>query len=147
MYRDNQEGKTPLRLAIENGHITCAQLLRNAVAPERVGNRKLLVKQMAEQLCNEAPDYKKSVISKQVDNIEKIQKPLVNRIITRQELIEEQMKLTHQAVTRIKKEIDEGAHGDGVKAANTLKLQVNEIERMDLELQSMSSPSRTPVKR
>ena len=29
MGRQNQEGKTPLRLAIENDHTTCAALLRN----------------------------------------------------------------------------------------------------------------------
>mmetsp|Transcript_34350 Transcript_34350/g.45228 ORF Transcript_34350/g.45228 Transcript_34350/m.45228 type:complete len:109 (+) Transcript_34350:349-675(+) len=29
MHRENQEGKTPLRLAVENDHTTCAQYLRN----------------------------------------------------------------------------------------------------------------------
>ena len=67
MSRENQEGKTPLRLAIEGEHTTCAAYLRNEQAPHKQGNRTLLVKAMAEQLVSEYPDYTRSVVSKQKD--------------------------------------------------------------------------------
>ena len=62
--RENQEGKTPLHLAQEYGHSTCAQLLRDYNAQDKCGNRKLLIKALAEQLVNEPADFKRSLISK-----------------------------------------------------------------------------------
>ena len=84
MSRTNQEGKTPLRYATENGHITCAQLLRNANAPLKCGNRAQLIKEMAEAMVKEAPDYRRSVISKQKG--ERIEQPIVPKIMGREDL-------------------------------------------------------------
>ena len=68
----NQEGKTALRYAIENGHITCAQYLRNNNAVSEVGNRAAMIKDLAQQFVNAPADYRKSVISKQTgERIEK----------------------------------------------------------------------------
>ena len=39
MSRENQEGKTPLKLATENGHGAVKMLLRNYDAPLKSGNR------------------------------------------------------------------------------------------------------------
>ena len=78
-----------MQLAIDNGHETCVQLLRNNNAPEKTGNRAELIKKMAEDLIQEHPDYRKSMISTQKG--EKVEKMIPNRkLITRLKILEAQ---------------------------------------------------------
>ena len=107
MNAENQEGKTPLKYATENGHITCAQLLRNADAPLKCGNRAQLIKEMAKKLVDERPDYKKSVISKQTG--EKIEKPLyAKKQITRWDMLQHQAKFMSKVIEKKANEIKSG---------------------------------------
>ena len=73
-----------------------------------------MIKDMAEALVKEAPDYRKSVISKQ--HGERIEKPLVPKILGREDLVRMQMTLKAEQIKKRTREISQGEHGDGVEA-------------------------------
>ena len=93
--RTNQEGKSALRLATENGHITCAQLLRNFEAPLKSGNRMQLLKELAEKYVEDTPYYYKSAISAQ--HGERIEKP-VHPMMDREDIEDAQLRLKQKAI-------------------------------------------------
>jgi len=54
----NQQGKTPLQLAIENAQTLAVQALREYDAPAAVGDRNKLLQDLAKKLIHEPPDYR-----------------------------------------------------------------------------------------
>ena len=120
MTRENQAGKTPLRLANENGRITCAALLREYEAPIKYGAHLAMMKNMAESLVKQAPNYKASLISTQQG--ERINKALVQpQMMSREDIIaereykialrheEEEKKLEEEKTGIVKKEPEKAA--------------------------------------
>jgi hypothetical protein len=95
----------------------------------KCGHRANLIKEMAERLVNEVPDYKKSVISKQYDNVEKIWKPYRKQMISRMEIEQEQLKLKGEQIRRMKIDIDRGVYGDGVEATKKYTQEFNTFHR------------------
>lgn len=66
----NQEGKTPLTLAIDNSQTKCIQVLRNFDATALAGDRSKLIADLAKKLIEEPADYRKSIFKHQPAKIE-----------------------------------------------------------------------------
>lgn len=105
----------------------------------------MLIKDMANALVNTPADYKKSVISRQTG--EKIEKPPYKvRILTRDDIVKQQLLLASQAVKNINKDLIGGKFPEGEQEEHLQRvtMKVNELSNMIENLsQQASSPTRS----
>ena len=83
----NQEGKTALSYALDNAQTTCVQVIKGHEGEATYADRQTKIKELAEKMMNEFPDYKKSLFKHQAPKI-----TLFGKKISRAELEAEQKR-------------------------------------------------------
>ena len=101
----NQEGKTATTYANDNAQTACAQILKANDGEATSADRQLKIRELAEKLMNEFPDYKKSIFKHQQPKI-----TLFGKKISRKELEAEQKRLAQ--VAQMLREREEEGKGD-----------------------------------
>ena len=92
----NQEGKTALTVAIENGHTPLVQLCREKGGLEQKGDRTRCVMELAAALVEQPVDHRKSVFKVKTEKIS----AYGHKLITLDMLAKERTKLTELAQER-----------------------------------------------
>jgi ankyrin repeat protein len=88
----NQEGKTPLSYALDNAQSACAQCIKMNDGEATYADRQTKIKELAEKMILEFPDYRKSIFKHQQTKV-----TLFGKKISRKELEEEQKRLANLA--------------------------------------------------
>ena len=126
----NQEGKTALTLAIENGHTPLVQLCREKGGLEEKGDRTRCVQELAATLVEQAVDHRKSVFKVKTEKIS----AYGHKLITRDMLTQERNKLAELAQERkFKQECLQRSREERARQKAELeeKRMLKEVERED----------------